>query len=758
MLQYILYTGFYILLFLGMIFSIPVLRRFFLSSWIFKLYQNQKKIWPPEITQHEKGWLEEMFFDGKIDDKKLKAEIYPVLKEEEKDFLEGQVETLCAMVQDWEIWKKREIPKEVWDYIKKRKFLGMSIPEDFYGHGFSSFGESEVYSKIASRSAPLALAIINQNSSGLSQLLLQYGTKEQKEKYLHRIATGEEIPCLIFHTPCLSKVWDTPQGILFSEKDGKIFLRLNWNERNIPFANMATLFCIGFDLRDPDGLLKGQYNLGMSFALVPASHHGIIMDRLHDPLGIPFSCAPSEGHDVVVSVDSILGGIESIGIGWPMIQPCIARKRAMLASSQANGFSRLLFRISGAYALICNPFHEISQEQEGIEEILARIGSYSYILEASRKYTLGNANQGFIPETISHILHYHAIKITKSILDDAMELLGEKAIMRGAKNCIASLYASMPVTKILDEPHFSHRNATFFLQAVLSSHPYFREEIMAVQKQDCFLLDKTFGKHLFSFVKNLSRYCFHSISQVFFSFASQKNSLKGYDCRLSRACSAFSFLTDISIFTYISKGKINTMPYLSDVLSYLYLSICILKRYEAENEKKENLPFLEWSMEYCFLSIQNSIETILKSLQIPFFGFIFHYPLFWWIRFQSLRNWNQGTAEKFISQTMQTPGSHRNLLSENLYIPQNASHLLAHWEKVFFLASEAQKIQKKMQDAFPGKQLPAMNSGEWEEWENTALEASIITREESQTLYKFYCERNDLLQIDSFPRSEYYSL
>ncbi len=677
--------------------------------------------------------IEAGFFSGRLDFSKFPKENYPVLQESEKDFLEGQVETACSLVQDWDIWKKRELPKDVWEYLRKRKFMGMAIPEDYYGQGFTALGQSEIFAKIATRSSSLCLAAMMPDYLGPALFLLRYGTQEQKLQYLPRLAIGEEIPCLIFnHTDTsFENSSREAEGIVFQGEKGPC-LRLSWNKCYIPLANAATLLCVGFDFKDPENFFHKGCNPGITFALVPASHHGVMIDRQHDTMGIPFSNAPVEGHDVVISVDSIIGGQDGIGKGWAMMEEFLYTKRCIMFPSMANGFTRLAFRMAGAYSLIQN-----LGDNEEVDEILARIGGFTYLLEAACKYTSGFVEKNPHIPVASAILKYHSSEIAGKVINDAMKILGPKALMRGPKNMLSCIYSTLPVLMNLVEPNLCLRNSQTFWKAFYSFHPCFSQKITS----------SLWGRVVQS-LKNAFRYFFLSIPVFYFPAISKNRYTKRCYQKISWACSGFALLADLNAIRIEKKEK-NALK-LWDFLSYLYWSICILKRYEAE-EKTEDLPFMKWSMEYCFCEMQKIMESLLEKPNIPFF---LKYPLLWWSRLHHFATCPCDTIEKEIVKIMKTPCPQRNRLADNVYIPQNAMQPLNQLEKTFELAFEAKAIQEKIQEAMPEEIFSSLS---WEEREKVALEKNIISEKEAQALYKFYCDRNNVLQVDSFSRSEYHS-
>ncbi|MEX1099027.1 MAG: acyl-CoA dehydrogenase family protein, partial [Bacteriovoracaceae bacterium] len=366
-----------------------------------------KKILPSisdtEKTALEAGsvWVEKDFFSGRPNFKKLKKEAYPSLNEEEKRFIDVQVNELCKLINDWEIWQNREIPQDVWDYIKKEKFLGMIIPKKYGGLGFSALAHSAIVQKVSSRSIPVGVTIMVPNSLGPAELLVHYGTEEQRKNMLPKLATGEEIPCFGLTEPRAGSDAGsiTSDGVLFKGDDGKLKLKLNWNKRWITLASVATTIGLAFRASDPEGLLgEAGKDLGITCALIPAKAPGVVVGRRHDPLGVPFYNCPTQGKDVVIDVEScIVGGESGIGKGWGMLMDCLGAGRGISLPSQSAGGSKLASRVASAHATVRKQFGLSIGKFEGVEEPLSLIGGLSYTIEACRSFTCGAIDRGVTP-------------------------------------------------------------------------------------------------------------------------------------------------------------------------------------------------------------------------------------------------------------------------------------------------------------------------------------------------------------------------
>ncbi|MEO1133031.1 MAG: acyl-CoA dehydrogenase family protein, partial [Cyanobacteria bacterium J06639_1] len=371
--------------------NVPLLRRSLFTLPIVKLINKLDLL--PSISETEREafeagtvWVEREFFSGKPDLKRLSTELYPDLTDEARDFLNHQVETVCRMATDWEIHQRKDLPPEVWDYLKRERFFGMMIPEEYGGRGFSNATYSAVMAKLASRSFTHTATVGVTNSLGPAKLLLHYGTPEQKDYYLPRLARGEDIPCFALTEPNAGSdaASITSEGTVFADDEGCLFLRLNWKKRYITLGAIATLIGLAFKLRDPDNLLGKGTDLGITVALIPADTPGVILGRRHDPLGVPFYNSPIEGREVVVPIGQIIGGADQAGRGWTMLMQSLAAGRGISFPATCTGIAKFVTRVTGAYTRIRYQFGLPIGKFEGIEEPLARIGGLTYLMEAAR--------------------------------------------------------------------------------------------------------------------------------------------------------------------------------------------------------------------------------------------------------------------------------------------------------------------------------------------------------------------------------------
>ncbi|MDF1839675.1 MAG: acyl-CoA dehydrogenase, partial [Planctomycetota bacterium] len=437
---------------LGAIFSYQPARQLLFSKPMMNLLIKMKFL--PVISQTEREaleagtvWADAELFSGKPDWDKLISEPYPDLNTKERAFIDGPVQTVCNMTNDWEVFQNRDLPGEVWDYLKKEKFFGMIIPESYGGLGLSASANSAVVAKLSSCSGPLGITVMVPNSLGPAELLLHYGTDEQKNHYLPRLADGREVPCFALTEPGAGSDAGSIQasGEVFLDEDGELKLRLNWNKRYITLAAVSTLLGLAFKLRDPGNHLGKGEEVGITCALIPTDLDGVVLGQRHDPMGVPFYNCPTQGEDVIVSLDAIIGGPDGAGKGWLMLMECLAAGRGISLPASSTASSQMASRVAGSYAAIRKQFGMPIGKFEGIVEPLSRIAGRAYILEAARRYTLGALDRGDKPAVVTAMAKYNFTELARESIKDAMDVVGGAGISRGPRNLLAHAYISQPI-------------------------------------------------------------------------------------------------------------------------------------------------------------------------------------------------------------------------------------------------------------------------------------------------------------------------
>lgn len=750
-------------LIVGVILFAPPVRRVLISDRLLKIFRRIL----PQVSQTEQEaldagtiWWEGELFSGAPNWYKLLAYPKPKLSTEEKAFLAGPVEELCRMLDEWTITRElHDLPPQVWQFIKTNGFFGMIIPKKYGGLGFSALAHSEVVMKISSRSGTAAVSVMVPNSLGPSELLLQYGTEEQKDHYLPRLAKGVEIPCFALTGPEAGSdagaIPDT--GIVcHGQHNGEehvLGIRLTWEKRYITLGPIATLLGLAFKLHDPDGLLGGEEDLGITLALIPTNTPGVNIGRRHFPLDAAFQNGPNSGKDVFIPLDWVIGGRDGVGYGWRMLVNCLAVGRSISLPATSTGAAKLAARTSGAYGRVRVQFKTPIGRFEGVEEALSRIGGNTYMMNAARVMTAGAVDLGEKPSVISAIVKYHLTERGRQAINDAMDVHGGKGICLGPSNYLGRGYQQIPVSITVEGANILTRNMIIFGQGAIRCHPYLLREISAANDRNAERasqhFDKALAGHVAYTLSNGARTFLHGLTGG--TLASAPGSVapetQRYYSQLTRFSAAFAFLADISLLTLggALKRKERISARLGDILSMLYLCSAALKRFEDDGRPIADLPLLHWSVQDALYRMQLAFEGLLnnfpgKAATASFLRFMV-FPL--------------GTAfsppsdkvSHEVAKLMLSAGEARDRLTEGIFIPDSADEPLNVLEQALQCAEVCDAVEAKLRAAVKTGRIPA----EGEEKISAALKQRVITSNELELMAGMKSLRRRVIMVDDFP-------
>lgn len=745
-----------------LIFVVPVLRRTLITSLLMKIIGAMGLI--PKISATEQAaldagdvWIEGSFFAGKPRFKKLTEFPYPELTPEERAFLDGPIEQLCAMANDWKIHQEKEIPQEIWEHMKRIKIFGMIIPKEYGGLQFSNLLHSEVIMKLASRSIPITVTAMVPNSLGPAELLKEYGTPEQKKHYLPRLAVGEEIPCFALTEPRAGSDAGSieSEGILF-KKDGKLFIRVSWNKRWITLSGVSTVLGLAFQLRDPEKLLGGEVEVGITCVLIPSNTPGVILNRRHDPLGVPFVNCPTQGRNVEISADTIIGGIENAGKGWTMLMECLSVGRGISLPSQAVGTSKLISRITTAHSSIRKQFGVALCKLEGVEEPLARIGSFTYAMEAMRRFTQGALDKGIKPPVITAIAKFNATELSRHIVSDGMDIMAGSGITRGPRNLIAPIYQASPIGITVEGANILTRTLIIFGQGLFRGHPYAYAEVRALKNKDLKAFDKAFWGHVCHVIGIKFKFIFLSLTRGRLSSA-PGGKLKRYYQKLNWAAAGFSFMTDVALLSLGEslKRKEKIAGRYADILSWLYINTSVLRRFAAEGSPKEDLPLVEYSLQYGLHRIQESFEGIFANLSVPGLGWYLKYFVRNVFRLNSLGKLPSDELGHRVATAIIQNSATRDRLTQGIFFPKGDSESLVRLEHAYQLIREVEGLERKINQSVREHLLPKERIYQLID---PALEKGIITGPEAEKLKRAAYARWDACQVDDFSEEGYHAV
>ena len=615
---------------LGIPLLVPRLRRALISDALFAGFRKVM----PAMSQTEREaieagtvWWDGELFSGKPDWKKLLSLPAPKLTAEEQSFLEREVDELCGMVTDWETTNiYKDMPEPVWQYIKDKGFLGMIIPKEYGGLGFSAYAHSQVVTKLSTRSGSVAVSVLVPNSLGPGELLLNYGTDEQKRHYLPRLAKGLEIPCFALTNPNAgSDAASIPDyGVVcWGEHAGKrvLGLKVTWDKRYITLGPVATLLGLAFRAHDPDHLLGEREDLGITCALIPTSHPGVRIGRRHMPLNTVFHNGPTQGDGVFIPMDWVIGGQPMLGRGWRMLMECLAAGRGISLPSSNTGASKLAVRTTGGYARVRTQFKTAIGKFEGIEEALARMGGNLYMMDATRVLTAVAVDLGEKPAVLSGIAKFHLTERNRQVINDGMDIVGGKGICMGPSNFLGAAYMQIPVSITVEGANILTRSLIIYGQGAIRCHPYVLKEIEATREPDPAKASAAFDEALFGHigfvVSNLARTLVMGLTGSHFVRVPDNVApgMKRYYQQLTRFSAALAFLSDVSMGTLggALKRKEKLSARLGDILSSLYLCSATLARFEREGRQAADAPLAHWAIWDSMFRAQSALEGVVSN-------------------------------------------------------------------------------------------------------------------------------------------------
>ncbi len=690
-------------------------------------------------------WWDADLFTGNPDWAKLLSNPPATLTEEEKAFLNGPVDELCAMLDDWKInWEWRDLPPEAWDYIKAKKFFGMIIPTEFGGLGFSPYAHSEVVRKISTRSLAAAVTVMVPNSLGPGELLMRFGTKEQQDRWLPRLVSGLDIPCFGLTSPeagsDAASMIDS--GIICKgtfEGNEVLGLRLNWHKRYITLGPVATLLGLAFKAYDPDHLVGSEEELGITVALIPTHLPGVSIGHRHLPAMQVFQNGPNWGRDVFIPLDYIIGGKERLGQGWKMLMTALAAGRGISLPSLSAAGAAFAARTTGAYARIREQFGISISKFEGIEEPLARIAATAYQLDAARRLTCAALNQGHHPAVISGIMKLHATERMRIAIDDAMDIHGGKAVIDGPQNYLGTYYRSVPVGITVEGANILTRNLIVFGQGAIRAHPYLLDEMNALRDDDhargLDAFDKAFWAHVGHSFTTLFRAWGRSWSFGLFAPAPDAGDATPFFRQLSRYSSAFALCADMALLTLggALKRKEMLSARFGDVLSELYLLSAALKRWEEEGRQKEYFAALEYCMAAGIRTIENRLAEICANMPNRFVGWLLKFVV------QPFGARVVGPSDRVVHQCASLvlePSAARDRLTADLsHVEDDGGR--ARLEKAFMMVTGSEDIARKLHAAHMRDPVEAVKKG-------------IITQSEADRLAAAHEAVAKVIEVDDF--------
>jgi acyl-CoA dehydrogenase len=743
-----------------LLFSLPIMRRLLIAGPAYSALKGvMPKLSSTESEALEAGTVgfDAELFSGKPDWSKLRAIPAMALTKEEQDFIDGPVDELCRMIDDWEIRAiKRDVPPEIWDFVKRKGFLGMLISKEHGGLGFSPQAQSLIVGKVTSRSPDVGVVVMVPNSLGPGELIEKFGTDKQKHHYLPRLARGEEVPCFALTGPWAgsdaASMRDTGIVCVGEYKGSQtIGIRLNWDKRYITLSSNATLLGLAFNLYDPDNLLGGGKERGITVALISTTEPGVRIGRRHLPVGNAFPNGPTQGKDVFVPLDAIVGGEERIGQGWRMLMSCLAAGRAIMLPATGTTAAKGALRMATAYGRIRRQFGLPIGRMEGIEEPIGRITEAAYLLESGRSVTASIVGRGEKPSVISAIMKYQATEWARRAVNDAMDIHGGKGICDGPSNYLQAAYQALPVSITVEGANILTRTLMIFGQGALRCHPYLLSEVKALQSEDRKAgvreFQRAFEAHLSFTISNMLGAPLHNLTGGFFAKAAPRAPLtKRWYKQLTRASRNYALVADLTVG--LLGGGLKTRQRitgrLADALSEMYLLSCVLKRFEDDGQPREDVAFVNLCARNSLYRFYLALRDVINNFPNALFRILMRrmvFPL--GFTFLPASDEDAKAAVRLVME----PGAVRDRLTRGLVVKDETNEIAIAMETAFVKSVETEPLVRKLDRAErEGKIKRAIGR----DWLADACSQGIVTSEEAAKLREAEKYIAKIVAVDDF--------
>ncbi|MGC1333697.1 acyl-CoA dehydrogenase [Pseudomonas sp.] len=743
---------------------LPDLRRKLFTAPLFNWFQRTL----PPMSQTEREaidagtvWWDGQLFSGRPDWHTLLGYPKAQLTAEEQAFIDGPTEALCAMVSDWQIGQDLDLPPAAWAHIKEHGFFALIIPKEFGGKGFSAYAHSQVAMKLATRSGDLASTVMVPNSLGPAELLLHYGTDEQRNHYLPRLARGDDIPCFALTGPLAgSDAGAMPDtGVICKgqwQGEEVLGLRLNWEKRYITLGPVATLLGLAFKAYDPEHLLGNEEDLGITLALIPTDTPGVNIGRRHLPLGAAFMNGPNSGKDVFVPLSYLIGGEAMLGKGWMMLMNCLSVGRSISLPAVGTGAAKYTSLVTGQYTQVREQFNVPLSAFEGIQAAMARIGGNAWMMDAARMLTANAVDLGEKPSVLSAILKYHLTERGRECISHAMDVHGGKGIIMGPNNYLGRSWQGAPIFITVEGANILSRNLMIFGQGAIRCHPFVLKEMALAAREDkaqaLVEFDAVLLKHIGFAVSNAASTFVLNLGLGHFEHAPGDSLSQGYFRALNRQAAAFALLADLSMM--LLGGELKRRERLSarlgDVLSNLYLSSAALKRYHDLNSPEHLQPLLCWAMEESLGQAERALDELLRNFPSRALGGLMRLVVFPFGRRHT------GPSDRLDAEVAAIIGRAKGdpTLEELLagcYRPHGEDDPVGALQVAYDLLAASHPLQKKMHTAFKAGQFaPAPE----QTLIDAALDAGVLQAGEAQTLRKAEAARRRVIDVDDFDKQE----
>ncbi len=760
------------LILLGALFFVllpSALRRTYLSKpllgWVRGMLPQLSDTEAEALKSGSLDWDADLF-SGRPHWPRLLGSRHFTLSAEEQAFLDGPVETLCAMVDDWAITHETfDLPEDVWAYIREQGFFGLMIPKSFGGKGFSHAAHSEIVMKISTRSVSVAVTVMVPNSLGPGELLMEYGTEAQKQHYLPLLSSGQEIPCFALTSPIAgSDAGAIPdKGIVCRgqwEGEEVLGLKVTWNKRYITLAPVASLIGLAIKVHDPDGLLGADDDVGVTCVLVPSDLPGVNSGTRHLPMNTAFMNGPTWGTEVFIPMDQVIGGQDMLGKGWTMLLECLSIGRSISLPALASAAGKMACLTTGSYASVREQFGRSISQFEGVQEALEPIAGYTYMMDAARKLTAAMLDRGVRPAVPSAVLKYRNTDLMREVVNHAMDVVAGRGVISGPRNFMARTYQAVPIAITVEGANILTRSLMVFGQGAIRCHPFIVEEIEAAgmedQDQAVAQFDGVFFRHMAHTSGNALHALVLGLSHGLLTRAPQQGGIGRYYRQLNRFSAAFAMLTDVTLLSIGGglKARQRLSGRMADCLVQLYYASAVIKQWHSEGYPEAHRPLVEWSLQMALHELQEQMRALIDNFPVKLLRWplrLLVFPL----GAIGLRKPDDGLGTQVaMSIVKDTPLRER--LVQGVYLSDKADDSLGRVLETYRLANESRPLRDRLHAAIRSKDpdeldgIALLMGHQREELVDWAVAQGIVSQDERELLLQALSALYDVIRVDAF--------
>ncbi|MGF2686817.1 acyl-CoA dehydrogenase [Marinobacter sp. DUT-3] len=688
------------------------------------------------------------------------------LTSEEQAFLDGPVEKLCGMLDDWKITHENyDLPDKVWKFIRENGFFGLMIPKEQGGKGFSHTAHSEIVMKISTRSVSAAVTVMVPNSLGPGELLMEYGTDTQKEHYLPRLAGGEEIPCFALTSPVAgSDAGAIPdKGIVCKGQwngEEVLGLKVTWNKRYITLAPVATLIGLAIKVYDPDKLMGDQDEIGVTCVLVPRETEGVNAGARHLPMNTVFMNGPTWGNDVFIPMEQVIGGQDMLGKGWTMLLECLSIGRSISLPALGTGAGKVASLATGSYALTREQFGRSISQFEGVQEALEPIAGYTYMMDAARLLTSGMLDRGVRPSVPSAVLKYRNTDLMREVINHAMDVVAGRGVITGPRNFLARAYQAVPIGITVEGANILTRSLMIFGQGAIRCHPFIVEEIEAAGMEDedkaAKKFDGIFYRHIAHTTRNALRAFVLGLTRGWLEPVPRQGDIQPCYRQLARFSAAFALLTDVTLLTVGGglKARQRLSGRMADCLVHLYYATAVIKQWHEEGYPDDQRPLVEWGLKTCLRDLQDSMREAIINFPVP--------ALRWPLRLLVFPlgatglNGPDDTLGTTVANIIVKDTPVRQRVSRGAYINTDPDDPLGRVLNAYRLANETAEMRSRLHEAIRNRNedevdgIALLMGHQRKELVDWACEQGVIKEEECDKLLEALEALYDVIRVDAF--------